>query len=114
MQRRQASKIVLLIVVLSTILIVVDRYYWAQIAQWREDQAANIWIGYTAGIGHSPVGLISSRYIPNPNGMILLGSLLSLLPGLFSISIFLGLTQVKCGKFTQQYFGRLRVTTVEK
>ncbi|MGE5462402.1 MAG: hypothetical protein ACM3PS_03550, partial [Syntrophothermus sp.] len=94
MPRRHVKKyILLLIVVLFTALLIIDRYYWAQIAQWREDQAANLWLGYTAGISHIPVGLISSRYIPNPNGMVLLGALLSLLPNLLSISLFLGLVQ---------------------
>jgi hypothetical protein len=93
MHRRHSKNIVLLIIALSTILIVIDRYFWAQTAQWREDQAANLWLGYTAGILHMPVGLISSKYIPNPNGMILLGSLLSLLPSLLSVSLFLALFQ---------------------
>jgi hypothetical protein len=94
MQRRHAKNIVLFIIVFSGILIIIDRYYWAQIAQWREDQATTLWLGYTARFGHFPVGLISSKYIPNPNGMILLGSLLSFLPSLLSISLFLGLAQV--------------------
>ncbi len=92
MQRRQKN-IILLIVVLSALLFVIDRYYWAQIAQWREDQSANLWLGYTAKLGHIPVGLISSKYVPNPNGMILLGFVLSLLPDLLSVSLFLSLAQ---------------------
>ena len=79
------------IIVISFILILlVDRFYWAQISQWREDQATNLWIGYTANIGNMPVGLISSQGIANPNGMLLLGKLLSVLPNLLSISFFLG------------------------
>src|SRR5512139_1497095 len=93
MQRRAKRNIVLAIVIAFAVLIIVDRYYWAQIAQWREDQAANLWLGYTARLGHIPVGLISSKYIPNPNGMILLGSLLSLLPNLLTVSLFLALAQ---------------------
>ena len=94
MQCRHAKRnIVLTIVIAFALLILIDRYYWAQIAQWREDQAANLWLGYTAGLGHIPVGLISSKYVPNPNGMILLGSLLSRLPNLLSVSLFLGLAQ---------------------
>jgi hypothetical protein len=94
MQSRQAKKnIVLLITALFAVLIIIDRYSWAQVSQWREDQATNLWLGYTARFGHMPVGLISSASIPNPNGMILLGSLLSLLPSLLSVSLFLGLAQ---------------------
>ena len=94
MQRRRINKFIfLLIAILFFFLIIIDRYYWAQVAQWREDQAANLWLGYTTGISHIPVGLISSKYIPNPNGMILLGSILSLLPDLLTVSLVLGLTQ---------------------
>ena len=93
MHRRHLQSTVLLILALAVILIVIDRYFWAQIAQWREDQAANLWLGYTARILQMPVGLISSKFIPNPNGMILLGSLLSLLPNLLSVSLFLSLAQ---------------------
>ncbi len=94
MQHRSTKKIIiLLIAVLFAVLIIMDRYYWAQLAQWREDQSTNLWLGYTAGIGHMPVGLISSASIPNPNGMILLGSILSLLPSLLSVSFFLALVQ---------------------
>jgi hypothetical protein len=94
MQHRRTKKIIILIIaVLFAVLIIIDRYYWAQLAQWREDQSTNLWLGYTARIGHMPVGLISSASIPNPNGMILLGSILSLLPSLLSVSLFLALVQ---------------------
>ena len=94
MQHRHLKRnIVLFIVFAFSILLIVDRFYWAQIAQWREDQATNLWLGYTAGIGHIPVGLMSSKGIPNPNGMILLGSILSILPSILSVSFFLSLAQ---------------------
>ncbi|HJS20399.1 MAG TPA: hypothetical protein VJ785_16745 [Anaerolineales bacterium] len=94
-ENRQVKKnILLLVTVLFVSLILIDRYYWAQISQWREDQATNLWLGYTSGIVDIPVGLVSSQNIPNPNGMILVGSLLSRLPNLLSISFFLGLVQV--------------------
>jgi len=80
--------------VLFAILLLVDRYYWAQLSQWREDQATNIWLGYTADIRNIPVGLISSQLIPNPNGMILLGFLLSALPNLLTVSFLLGVVQI--------------------
>ncbi len=86
--------ITIAIMTFFALLLIVDRYYWAQISQWREDQATNIWLGYTAELGNIPVGLISSRGIPNPNGMILLGSILSNLPTLLSVSFFLGVVQL--------------------
>src|SRR5215471_14970023 len=94
MPSRRTKKIIFfVIIVFCAVLILNDRYYWAQIAQWREDQATNLWLGYTVKIGHMPVGLISSKDIPNPNGMLLLGSFLSFLPSLLSISFFLSLAQ---------------------
>ena len=92
---QKGKKIILVaIVTLAVILLAVDRYYWAQISQWREDQATNIWLGYTAGFGNMPIGLISSKGIPNPNGMLLIGSILSILPDLLSVSFFLGIVQI--------------------
>ncbi|HSG43775.1 MAG TPA: hypothetical protein VLA72_11520 [Anaerolineales bacterium] len=88
------KNIAFVIIIILTLLLLVDRYYWAQISQWREDQATNMWLGYTNGIRNIPVGLISSQNIPNPNGMILLGGLLSILPNLLTVSFFLGSAQI--------------------
>lgn len=74
-------------------LIIFDRISWASISQWREDQATTIWIGFTRDLFHIPVGLISSKDIPNPNGMVLLAIFISRLPGLWFISSFLGIAQ---------------------
>lgn len=82
------------IIIFSVVLLFVDRYYWAQISQWREDQATNLWLGYTRGFQDVPVGLISSEDIPNPNGMVLLGLIMSRLPGLFAVSFLLGAIQI--------------------
>ena len=91
---RNRKAILIGVIIVSALLLLIDRYYWAQIAQWREDQATNLWLGYTARIGNIPVGLMSSQRIPNPNGMILLGIIFSKLPNLLSVSIVLGVTQV--------------------
>src|SRR5215216_744800 len=91
---RVYTNILILIAILFMLLLLIDRYYWAQISQWREDQATNLWLGLTSVISNLPVGLISSRKIPNPNGMPLLGIFLSALPNLLSISFFLGTLQM--------------------
>jgi hypothetical protein len=83
----------ILLVCLLFGLVIVDRAGWATVSQWREDQAANLWLGYTRSPLDLPVGLISSYDIPNPNGLPLLAVPLSRLPGLFSISTFLGMLQ---------------------
>jgi hypothetical protein len=75
------------------ILCALDRGYWAEVAQWREDQACNLWLGYTQSLLELPIGLISSVGAPNPNGMPLLAAVLSLLPNLWAISTALGLIQ---------------------
>ena len=75
------------------ILIVIDRYNWAAVAQWREDQSVNLWLGYIQNPLKMPVGLISSVNFPNPNGMPLFAVLLSRLPDLRIVSTVLGLIQ---------------------
>jgi hypothetical protein len=87
-------RVILFLAVFFILLLIIDRYYWAQISQWREDQATNLWLGYTRGLTDIPVGLMSSYRIPNPNGMVLFASFLSYLPNLVSVSLFLGLSQI--------------------
>lgn len=89
-----AGNIAIIISLLGALVLLIDRYYWAQVSQWREDQATNIWLGYTSTFGNMPVGLMSSQGIPNPNGMIILGRFMSFLPNLLSISFFLGFLQI--------------------
>lgn len=91
-------------------LVVFDRISWASISQWREDQAASIWIGYVQPILQIPVGLINSQGLPNPNGMILLGFFLSRLPGLLAISSFLGICQaLLLTWFCWSWFGKTKL-----
>ncbi len=71
----------------------IDRLGWARLAQWREDQATNLWLGFTRSVSELPVGLVSSVGIPNPNGMPLLAIPLSRLPGLYAVSWALGIVQ---------------------
>jgi hypothetical protein len=66
---------------------------WATVAQWREDQATNLWLGFTRSLNKLPIGLISTQGLPNPNGMPLLAIFLSHLPGLLPVSLLLGAVQ---------------------
>ena len=77
-------------------LVVADRLHWAGVAQWREDQATNLWLGLQFFSRWTPVGLISSSSVPNPNGMPLLGAFLCRLPGLFEVSVAIGCLQAAC------------------
>lgn len=94
LEKRPAKKFLVVILLCFLFgLVIFDRVGWAAISQWREDQATNLWLGYTRGPLDLPVGLISSYDIPNPNGLPLLAIVLSRLPGLLSISAFLGAIQ---------------------
>ncbi len=89
--RKQIFVSVLLLLI--GLLLVADRVLWASVSPWREDQATNLWLGYTQHLSNIPVGLISSQGIPNPNGMVILGYFLSFLPTLWLIGSFLGCLQ---------------------
>jgi hypothetical protein len=90
---RKAKFAWILILCVLLLFIILDRGYWTSVSQWREDQATNLWLGYTRGPVALPVGLISSVNIPNPNGMPMIGALLSLLPNLWWVSTVLGIVQ---------------------
>jgi hypothetical protein len=78
---------------LAVFVVVIDRTAWASVAEWREDQATNIWLAYTRSPLQVPVGLVSSISLPNPNGLVLVSEFLSHLPSLWSVSTFLGVLQ---------------------
>jgi hypothetical protein len=90
---RHRKQLVILLALLASLLVVLDRAMWALVSQWREDQATNIWLGFTLSPLHAPVGLASSLELPNPNGLVLVSVLLSRLPNLWVISTVLGLLQ---------------------
>jgi len=69
-------------------------YFIIDVGQWREDQATNYWLGLNFGISNIPTGLISSKSIPNPNGMIILGKLMSYVPGFKQSIIFYSILQL--------------------
>jgi len=91
--KKHKRAVVILLITLAVFIVLVDRVAWASVASWREDQAANIWLGYTRAPWQIPVGLISSRHLPNPNGLVLASTLLSRLPNLWVIGTVLGLIQ---------------------
>ena len=79
---------------LLRLFMIADRVLFALITSWREDQGANLWIGYYYFEWPPPAGLLSSIKIPNLNGMINLGARLAWLPGLIAVSSVLGIIQV--------------------
>ncbi len=70
------------------------RLAWVTITNWREDQAATLWLGATQGSLARPIGLLSSTTFPNANGMTFIASVLALAPGLGWSSALLAVIQV--------------------
>jgi hypothetical protein len=75
--------------VATSLLVIADRAAWASVSQWREDQALSMWLGAHFFRQPTPVGLLNSVGIPNPNGIALVGLSLSWLPSLFFVSLLL-------------------------
>ncbi|MBF0300757.1 MAG: hypothetical protein HQK51_18730 [Oligoflexia bacterium] len=73
------------------LLALIDSAYWANVSQWREDQGMNIWLGFTQKISEISIGIPSSRKIPNPNGAVFVGAVLSIFPSLWWSSFILGI-----------------------
>ena len=71
-----------------------DRTLWSNIAQWQADEATTMWIGLTYALSDTPVGLMSSQDIPNPNGMIYLSKFLNKFSNLWYASYVLSLIQL--------------------
>jgi len=84
---------VVLALLVTAAILLADRAAWASVAQWREDAATNLWLGYTRSPLDAPVGLVSSVEVPNPNGVVLASFFLSRLPDLWAVSVCLGLLQ---------------------
>lgn len=76
---------------LVTVLLVIYRFYWVELSDWGADQATNLWLGYVKSISELNIGLISSQFIPNPNGMMIIGKFLSIFGSSINISLFLTL-----------------------
>ena len=55
------------------ILLVLYRYLWSLTPSWFIDSVATLYISETYSLPEAKVGLISSKYIPQPNGMIIFG-----------------------------------------
>ncbi len=79
------------LIILSFFFLSFYRLLWSPFAYWGVDSATNLWLGYTKNINELPVGLISSQFIPNPNGMMIIGKILSNFNTLTQISSFLTL-----------------------
>ena len=75
-------------------ILLVIRYQWTMVSQFREDQSTNLWLAYKYNIFDTPVGLLSSKMIPQPNGMIIFGKILTIFNSALSSTLFYSLLQV--------------------
>jgi hypothetical protein len=75
-------------------ILLVIRYQWTMVSQFREDQSTNLWLAYKYDIFDTPVGLLSSKMIPQPNGVIVFGKILTIFHSALSSTLFYSLLQV--------------------
>lgn len=73
------------------LLLTIERFYWPLVASWREDEATVIWIGRHFAVTDFTVGIVSSTGLPNPNGLLWIGKLVSYAPDLYFSGLFLQL-----------------------
>lgn len=64
------------------------------VSQFREDQSTNLWLAYKYNIFDTPVSLLSSKMIPQPNGIIVFGKILTIFNSALSSTLFYSLLQV--------------------
>src|SRR5210317_567427 len=75
-------------------ILLVIRYQWTMVSQFGEDQSTNLWLAYKYDIFDTPVGLLSSKMIPQPNGVIVFGKILTIFDSALSSTLFYSLLQV--------------------
>ncbi len=88
---RQKRLLFIFSVVSVVVFLIWDRYLFAQVASWREEQATNLWLGYQLLDVFPSIGITSSTGLANPNGIPLYTFLLSQFGGLFEIGFAMGL-----------------------
>jgi len=84
------------ILFLIYLLLLFYRFVFALTPSWHSDESTNIWLSYLYKISETPVGTLSSQYIPNPNGLLFLIKPLTMIEDLITVSLFLSLFQLIC------------------
>lgn len=74
--------------------LILYRYLWSLTPSWFIDSSTTLYLSEIYNLSDAKVGLLSSKYIPQPNGMIIFGYFLKGLNNLIYISFFLSLIQL--------------------
>ena len=75
--------------------LIIYKYLWSAIgASWREDEATVIWIANNFSILNTPLGLVSSVGIPNPNLLVLISKPLTIFNSLIQVSTVFALLNI--------------------
>lgn len=82
------NKYYLIFVFLLFPLSIIQRHNFISISQWREDQATTYWLAFINNLFDIKVGLISSKLLANPNGLLLYSKPFTFIEN-FKISILL-------------------------
>ena len=77
------------------LLLIIYKYLWSAIgASWREDEATVIWIANNFSILDTPLGLVSSVGIPNPNLLVLISKPFTIFNSLIQVSTVFALLNI--------------------
>lgn len=88
------KKNVFILAVLLFSFLFLYRYFWSLTPSWYIDSSTTLYLSEIYNLSSAKVGLLSSKYIPQPNGMIIFGYFLKGLNNLIYISLFLSLIQL--------------------
>ena len=88
------KKIVFILISFTISFVILYRYFWSLTPSWFIDSSTTLYLSETYSLSDAKVGLLSSKYIPQPNGMIIFGYFLKGLNNLIFISFFLSLIQL--------------------
>lgn len=88
------SQLKYLFLTLYIIFLFIFRYFWALTPSWMVDSSTTLFLSEILEFYELKVGLLSSKYIPQPNGMLIFSYLLNRIGNLVYISFFLSVMQL--------------------
>jgi len=91
---KDIKKIVFISIAFVFSFLILYRYFWSLTPSWFIDSSTTLYLSEIYNLSDAKVGLLSSKYIPQPNGMIIFGYFLKGLNNLIYISFFLSLIQL--------------------